>query len=130
MVEVSCIIDGKDKFYGPYINKQLMQMTLNIIKKTGDDYAEPFSFDADPWEEKIMRGLLPFRVSVEIFKGQPQKPEIRLQWPPLDEEGIISESDFLIEYFFWALGRDNVLRRLSSVNRNTNTSTPKVHAHA
>ena len=107
---------------GPYTDKALLEKTLAIIRRV-DPSAEVISKETDPHKDRILSGLLPFKIHVDIVAGEPQLPaEVSLTWPPADAEGIQAGTAEYTEYFVWAKNEREALLRLARINNPTSSS--------
>ncbi len=117
--------DLGDDWAGPYVDQELLQKTFAIIQKV-DPNAEIVSKETDPFSEQILAGLQPFRIHVDLVDGMPQLPaEVSITWPPSEVEGIqIGNLEFR-EYFVWAESEKAALRKLATLNKATQSYSPK-----
>ena len=88
--------------YGPFSSEPLANIVLKIVQMVQDETAELVSFDMDPWGDKLLAGLRPFKVEIFLLDGKFQSVEVALYWPPLSEEGLVSGREDYQEYFVWA----------------------------
>jgi hypothetical protein len=108
-----------DDWDGPYTDKKLALNILDIVHKLDPD-AEIISKDCDPFREQIETGLQPFKIHVDIIGGEPQLPaDVRLTWPPAEQEGIQDSSAEETNYFVWGLNEKDALLRLARLNKAT-----------
>ena len=121
---------GED-FWGPYIEWSLADRILKIVRMAGYEDAEIAVAETDEYGSKILAGLLPWQIILEIEDGELMKTTCSLTWPPKDEEGIIrGEADNsgeceTVEYFAWAKTEAEAKRRIAQLG-----ATPKARAEA
>jgi len=120
--------DLGDDWAGPYVDQELLQKTFAIIQKV-DPNAEIVSKETDPFSEQILAGLQPFRIHVDLVDGMPQLPaEVSITWPPGEMEGIQVGNLEFREYFVWADSEKAALRKLATLNKATQSYSPKAAA--
>jgi len=120
--------DLGDDWAGPYVDQELLKKTLEIIQKV-DPNAEIASKETDPFSEQVLAGLLPFRIHVDLVDGIPQLPaEVSITWPPSSIEGIQVGNLEFREYFVWAESEKAALRKLATLNKATQSYSPKAAA--
>ena len=120
--------DLGDDWAGPYVDQELLQKTFAIIQKV-DPNAEIISKETDPFSEPILAGLLPFRIHVDLVEGMPQLPaDVQITWPPGKMEGIQVGNLEFREYFVWAESEKAALRKLATLNKATQSYSPKAAA--
>jgi hypothetical protein len=69
---------------------------------------------------------LPYRIHVDLVDGIPQLPaDVRITWPPSSMEGIQVGNLNFREYFVWAESEKAALRKLATLNKATQSYSPK-----
>jgi len=124
-MEMHAIAIGEEWQAGPYASKDLAEKTLVIIQRM-NPAAELVTQEMDPWADEILAGLLPFDIHVDIMNGEPVLPaEVQLTWPPASFEGLQIGDDLHREYFVWAKSERAALLKLATLNRATQSYSPK-----
>jgi hypothetical protein len=118
--------DPEADAWGPFTQEMALAV-LDICIRAGRIAAKIVEKGLDKYREQIEAGLQPYDIQVAIIDGEPQLPaDVRLTWPPAENEGIQDSTPDCTRYFVWALNERDALLRLARLNR----STPRAKAEA
>jgi hypothetical protein len=100
--------------WGFFTDRKLAEKVLKIIQMSVDESADLIkSEESDPWADQIRAGLLPWKISAEIFEGRITKNHVELTWPPSETEGITEDREDYREYFCWAASSGEAIGKLA-----------------
>ena len=114
--------------WGPF-TQEMASSVLDICIRAGHTAAQIVEKGLDEYKAQIEAGLKPYHIKVAIINGEPQLPaDVRLTWPPAEQEGIQEGTVDQASYFVWAKSEKDALLRLARLNRSTPRSKAEAEA--
>ena len=114
--------DAEADAWGPF-TQEMASSVLDICIRAGHTAAQIVEKGLDEYKAQIKAGLKPHHIKVAIINGEPQLPaDVRLTWPPAEQEGIQDSSAEETNYFVWAKDEKDALLRLARLNKSTTSA--------